>query len=105
MKKTLLVEFLVADGGTAGLVEARMHRPDLVVTDVKRAGLDGFQLRPAFRGDPAIAGTRVALVTPLDDETSRKKGRLVGATAFMTKPVKAPALRAPVSSLLGIAMP
>jgi twitching motility two-component system response regulator PilG len=40
------------------------------------------------------------LLTSLNDEASRRKGRLVGATAFLTKPVSVEELRRQVSTIL-----
>jgi twitching motility two-component system response regulator PilG len=40
------------------------------------------------------------LLTSLNDEASRKKGKLVGASAFLTKPVSVDELRKTVGTLL-----
>jgi two-component system, chemotaxis family, chemotaxis protein CheY len=42
---------LEAVDGLRGLEQARRQRPDLVLTDVRMAGLDGFQLAYALRAD------------------------------------------------------
>ena len=45
-------------------------------------------------------GQDVIVRTSLNDEASRKKGKLVGATAFLTKPIAPDQLRAVVAELL-----
>jgi twitching motility two-component system response regulator PilG len=40
------------------------------------------------------------LLTSLNDDASRKKGKLVGATAFLTKPVSVEELRKTVGNIL-----
>ncbi len=101
----LPMEFLVAEDGVQGLAKAKEHRPDLVVTDVRMPGMDGFELTAAIRADPELHDTPVVLLTCLTDEASRRKGRLVGASAFLTKPVSVEQFRATVSSVLGLRDP
>jgi len=92
--------FIEAKDGIEGLAKAREHKPDLVVTDVRMPGMDGFELTAALRSDADLHGTPVILLTALNDEASRRKGRLVGATAFLTKPVSVEELRAAVGDIL-----
>jgi len=63
-------------------------------------GMDGFELCAAIRADPALHKLPVVLLTSLNDDASRKKGKLVGATAFLTKPVSVEELRKTVGTIL-----
>ncbi len=63
-------------------------------------GMDGFELTAAIRSDPELHATPVVLLTSLNDEASRRKGRLVGATTFLTKPVSVEELRRQVGTIL-----
>jgi twitching motility two-component system response regulator PilG len=94
------IEFVEAKDGTQGLARAREHRPDLVITDVRMPGMDGFELCAAIRADPVLHKTPIVLLTSLADDASRKKGKLVGATAFLTKPVSVEELRNTVGGIL-----
>ncbi len=94
------IEFVQAKDGLEGLARAREHKPDLVITDVRMPGMDGFELCAAIRADGALQKVPVVLLTSLHDEASRKKGKLVGATAFLTKPVSVEELRRTVGGLL-----
>ena len=94
------MEFLEARDGKQGLEQARLHRPALVISDVRMPGMDGFELCAAIRADKELHGTPVVLLTSLNDDASRRKGRLVGASAFLTKPVSVDELRKTVSEIL-----
>ncbi len=94
------LEFVEAHDGLEGLRKAREARPDLVISDVRMPGMDGFELCAALRADPSLHGTPVVLLTSLTDVASREKGKLVGATRFLTKPVAVQDLRAVVGSVL-----
>jgi len=94
------MEFFEAKDGLEGLDKARQHAPDLVISDVRMPGMDGFELCAAIRADKALHATPVILLTSLADEISRKKGKLVGASAFLTKPVSVEELRRTVQQFL-----
>ncbi|HSD18593.1 MAG TPA: response regulator [Anaeromyxobacter sp.] len=96
------IDFVVAKDGTEGLLRAREHRPDLVISDVRMPGMDGFELCAAIRADPLLHKTPLVLLTSLTDDASRKKGKLVGATAFLTKPVSVDELRTTVGGILDL---
>ena len=94
------LEFHEAKDGLEGLAKARDLRPNLIVSDVRMPGMDGFELCAAVRADPDLYQVPLVLLTSLNDDTSRKKGKLVGASAFLTKPVSVDELRRTVGTLL-----
>jgi twitching motility two-component system response regulator PilG len=97
------MEFIEAKDGLEGLEKARAHKPELIISDVRMPGMDGFELTAAIRSDRVLHAVPVVLLTSLNDETSRKKGKLVGASAFLSKPVAVEQLRQTVSRILGLA--
>ncbi len=96
------LSFLGAADGMEGLEMAKAHKPDLIISYVKMPRMDGFELCAAVRADPALFGVPLILLTSLNDEASRQMGRLVGANAFLNKPIRVDELRTKVSSLLGL---
>ena len=94
------LEFHEAKDGVEALAKARELQPGLIVTDVRMPGMDGFELCAAIRADQALHAVPVVLLTSLNDDNSRRKGKLVGATAFLSKPVSVDELRQTVGTLL-----
>lgn len=94
-------EFTEARDGAEGLAKARALAPDVVISDVRMPMMDGFELCAAIRGDPALRHVPVLLLTMLDDEASRERGRVVGATAFLKKPISPAALKDAVRRATG----
>jgi CheY-like chemotaxis protein len=86
-------EFVEAQDGAEGLEKTRAARPDVVISDVRMPVMDGFELCAAIRSDPALRDIPVVLLTMLGDEESRARGQLVGASAFLTKPISPDTLR------------
>lgn len=96
----LKVEFEVARDGREALSLARQRAPDLIISDVQMPVMDGLALCAAVRADRQLFAVPLVLLTSLKDDATRQRGRLVGATAFLTKPVSAEELRKTVTSLL-----
>jgi twitching motility two-component system response regulator PilG len=94
------LEFVEAKDGDEGLKKAREAKPDLIISDVRMPVMDGFELCAAIRADKELSAVPVVLLTTLKDDASRQKGRLVGATAFLSKPVAVDELREKVGQLL-----
>jgi len=94
------LQFFEAGNGVQGLSKAREIKPDLVISDVQMPEMDGFALCAAVRADSTLHATPFLLLTSLKDEASRQRGRLVGASAFLNKPVSVDELRERVRELL-----
>jgi len=94
------LQFFDAGNGVQGLAKARELKPDLIISDVQMPEMDGFALCAAVRADSSLHGTPFLLLTSLKDEASRQRGRLVGASAFLNKPVSVDELRERVRELL-----
>jgi twitching motility two-component system response regulator PilG len=94
------LQFFEAGNGVQGLAKAREIKPDLVISDVQMPEMDGFALCAAVRADSTLHATPFLLLTSLKDEASRQRGRLVGASAFLNKPVSVDELRERVRELL-----
>lgn len=91
----------VARDGDEALAAIRSDRPDLVLLDVMMPGKSGFDVCQAVRADPALAGTRIVMLTAKGRDTDVAKGTALGADAYVTKPFSTQELAARVRELLG----
>jgi CheY-like chemotaxis protein len=107
--RSLIQVFLLARGwvfheardGAEALDKVRAVRPDVVISDVTMPVMDGFELCAAIRTDPSLRSIPVVLLTMLGDEASRQRGQLVGASAFLTKPVSPAQLKEAIHAVVG----
>jgi len=73
-----------ADGGREGLRLARELRPAAITLDIVMPDLDGWTVLAAIKGDPALAGIPVILLTIVDEKS---RGYSLGAADYLVKPV------------------
>jgi signal transduction histidine kinase len=88
-----------ADGAT-GLEAARRWRPDLVVTDVMMAGVDGLELCRRLKADPLFATTPVILLTARAGTDAVAEGLDSGADDYVVKPFALRELEARIAAHL-----
>jgi DNA-binding response OmpR family regulator len=89
-----------ADGEEAVLV-ARARRPALAVLDVMMPKRTGYEVLAELRGDEALRGMKVILLSARVQEGDVARGMDAGADAYLVKPFKAQELVAKVEELLG----
>ncbi len=76
---------LVADGAAA-IDAIRRARPDVVILDLMLPGRSGYDILRDIKADPALAGTRVLMLTARGQERDRERAATLGVDRFMTKP-------------------
>ena len=75
---------VTATGGQEGLRLVRELRPAAVTLDIMMPDLDGWTVLAAIKGDPALAGTPVVLMSIVDH---KNRGFALGAADYLVKPV------------------
>ncbi|WP_022707334.1 MULTISPECIES: response regulator transcription factor [Paracoccus] len=86
--------------GEGAVDRIRRDRPDLVLLDVMLPDISGYQIVQDLRADPALAHTRVLLMTARGSVVERRKGLALGADGFIAKPFELNELRAEIARLL-----
>jgi CheY-like chemotaxis protein len=84
---------------------AKEESPDVVLSDVRMPGLDGFQLTEAFRGDPDVAHIAIVLHSAtVHEEEDKALALTLGAQNYLEKGLTpaalADALRSAISSAI-----
>ena len=91
--------------GDEGLQEILRTKPDLVLLDVMLPGLDGFTLARRVRGTPALATTRILMLTARSENEDIVRGLEAGADDYVTKPFDRLVLLARVRAVLRRGLP
>jgi len=71
---------------------ARALRPDVVLMDIRMPHLDGLEATALITGDPALAGTRVVVLTTFELDEYVFGALRAGASGFLLKDVEPQAL-------------
>lgn len=83
----------VANDGLEAIAAAEKNRPDLVILDVVMPGLDGYKVCTRLRKMLAPVNVPIVMLTGQDGTFSLIKGKLAGASNYITKPFEANDLR------------
>jgi DNA-binding response OmpR family regulator len=78
-------DVLAATGGEAGLAQARLGRPDVIVLDVMMPGMDGLEVARRLREDDETRAIPIILLSA-KAQTSDIQGGLAVADDYVTKP-------------------
>lgn len=82
-----------ASDGAAAVDLARRTRPDVVLMDIRMPRLDGIAATTAICGDPALADTRVIVVTTFELDEYVHAALRAGASGFLLKDLEPEELR------------
>ena len=83
---------LLAENGPQALEQLRAaatqdNACDLAIIDMQMPGMDGFTLASAIKADPALASTRLILLTSQGQRGDAIAAQAAGYAAYLTKPV------------------
>ena len=95
-------EVSTARSGQEALVQLAETVPDLVVSDIRMPGMDGYQLARQLRGSPRTALVPIVFLTAKDETADRIEGFRAGVDAYLTKPFEPDELIAVVNGILNM---
>ena len=91
--------------GTARSVQEALMQlaesvPDLIISDIRMPGMDGYKLARQLRGSPRTALVPIVFLTAKDETADRIEGFRAGIDAYLTKPFEPDELIAVVNGIL-----
>ena len=93
-------EITTARSGREALVAVAQSLPDLIVSDVRMPGMDGFQLARKLRASTHSALVPIIFLTAKDETEDRIEGFESGVDVYLTKPFEPDELVAVIKSVL-----
>ncbi len=97
--ETLGHDVAVADSGASALEFARRERPDVVISDIGMADMDGYELARQLRREPGLQGIVLVALTGYGQERDRWRALEAGFDLHVVKPVGLQALKSMLDSL------
>ncbi|GGY19734.1 response regulator transcription factor [Streptomyces djakartensis] len=83
-----------ASDGAEAVELTRVHRPDIVLMDIRMPGTDGLTATATLCADPELSATRVLILTTFETEDYVAQALRAGASGFLGKDVTADTLLA-----------
>ncbi len=93
-------EITTARSGREALVAVAQSLPDLIVSDVRMPGMDGFQLARKLRASTHSALVPIVFLTAKDETEDRIEGFESGVDVYLTKPFEPDELVAVIKNIL-----
>ena len=82
------------------LVQVSATVPDLIVSDIRMPGMDGYQLVRQLRASPSTDLIPIVFLSAKDETTDRIQGFRTGVDAYLTKPFEPDELVAVIRGIL-----
>lgn len=89
-----------ARSGAEALVSIQLSVPDLIISDIRMPGMDGYQFARALRSNPRTELIPVILLTAKGERKDRIAAIRTGIDAYLTKPFDPEELLAIVANIL-----
>ena len=87
--------------GEEAEIRLKLGKPRLIVLDVILPGESGFELCRKLKADPVTQKIPVVMCSTKKKEIDKTWGRMSGADAYLTKPVKEETLQQTINQLIG----
>jgi DNA-binding NarL/FixJ family response regulator len=93
-------EVVAARSAREALVRIATYIPDLIVTDIRMPGMDGFEFARHLHQTPATSLIPVIFLTAKGEMSDRVRGFRSGVDAYLTKPFEPEELLAAIEGIL-----
>lgn len=93
-------DVMTARRGADALVRVAEALPDLIISDIRMPGMDGYQLVRNLRSNARTRLVPIVFLTAKDETADRIQGFRTGVDAYITKPFEPEELGAIVAAIL-----
>jgi signal transduction histidine kinase len=91
---------LIASRALEGIDLAKVHHPDLILTDINLPDLSGREITVRLRSDPRLCSIPIVALTAQNHTFERDKTLVAGVTGYIAKPVDAATLLTKIEEYL-----
>jgi len=99
---TLPLDCSLMSSAMEALIDINTIKPDLLITDLKMPGVDGFELLRTLRANPAFSSMVLVAMTGLSPEEIAERGGLPAQAVTIQKPVDMRWLQGFLAALVAI---
>lgn len=96
----LPIHLVSASSGFDALLQIGASRPDLLITDLRMPGIDGFEMLRALKASGAMSELEIIVVTALTEHTITERGGLPEGVTVLFKPLRFADLRLRLGQLV-----
>jgi chemosensory pili system protein ChpA (sensor histidine kinase/response regulator) len=96
------IEVMTAQDGIDAIEQLHDRVPDLMLLDIEMPRMDGYELLKHIRADARLRHVPIIMITSRAGQKHRKKARMAGANAYLTKPYQEAELVDQVGVMLDI---
>lgn len=82
----LPIRLIMAEDGFDGIYKTALEKPDVIITDLKMPGMDGFKMVRALDEKPELADIRIIVITALEPHEIAHRGGLSEGIDIFGKP-------------------
>ena len=93
-------QVMTANNGAEALISIAQKLPDLIISDIRMPGMDGYELARRLRRNESTALIPIVFLTAKDTTSDRIEGFRTGVDAYLTKPFEPDELLAVIASIL-----
>lgn len=93
-------EVVASRSAREALIRMATYVPDLIITDIRMPGMDGFEFARHLHETPATALIPVVFLTAKGEISDRVRGFRSGVDAYLTKPFEPEELLAVIGGIL-----
>jgi CheY-like chemotaxis protein len=89
----LPIHLCCVPSGFDALLQIGASQPDLLITDLRMPGIDGFEMLRSLKASGAISELEIIVVTALTEHTIAERGGLPAGVTVLYKPLRFAELR------------